>query len=114
MPAGQGWRTGADEQTTLKTDKPLRFGSLQVPAGTYGLHTIPNATEWTLIVSTRQSGWGIPYPKGEDLGRTPMKPGRASAPVEMLTFNIDDTTPGATLRLEWGGTSVAVPFTVGQ
>lgn len=114
MPVGQVWRTGADEQTTLKTDKPLRFGALVVPAGTYGLHTIPNAAEWTLIVSKRQSGWGIPYPKGEDLGRAPMKPGRAAAPVEMLTFNIDDTTPGATLRLEWGTTSVTAPFTVGQ
>ena len=28
MPAGQIWRTGADEQTTLKTDKPLKIGKL--------------------------------------------------------------------------------------
>ena len=38
-PFGKEWRTGADEATTLVTDKPLTFGgSLQVPAGTYTLY----------------------------------------------------------------------------
>ena len=38
---GREWRTGADEATTLKTDKPLKIGNLAVPAGTYTLYTIP-------------------------------------------------------------------------
>jgi hypothetical protein len=113
MPHGQVWRTGADEQTTLRTDKPLRIGTLVVPPGTYGIHTIPGASEWQLIVSKRASGWGIPYPAGQDLGRTSMKAGKTKGAVEQLTFNIDDTPAGATLRLEWGTTSVTVPFTVG-
>src|SRR5262249_28281285 len=41
MPPGQEWRLGADEATTLVTDKPLRFGTLTVPAGTYTLYTVP-------------------------------------------------------------------------
>jgi hypothetical protein len=113
MPHGQVWRTGADEQTTLKTDRPLRIGTLTIPAGTYGLHTIPGQSDWQLIVSKRTSGWGIPYPAGQDLGRTPMQVSKAQAPVEMLTFHIDDTPTGATLRIEWGTTSVIAPFTVG-
>ena len=36
-PNGKVWRAGADEATTLKTDKPLKFGTLSVPAG--NLHT---------------------------------------------------------------------------
>jgi hypothetical protein len=113
MPPGQIWRTGADEQTTLKTDKALKFGTLVVPPGTYGLHTIPGAGEWQLIVSKRPSGWGVPYPAGQDLGRTTMKAGTVKAPVEMLTFHLDDTPSGATLRIEWGTVSVSAPFTVG-
>lgn len=113
MPAGQVWRTGADQQTTLKTDKPLKVGALTVPAGTYGLHSIPGATEWQLIVSKRTSGWGIPYPAGQDLGRAAMKVGKTQAPVELLRFHIDDTPAGATLRIEWGSTSASVPFIVG-
>ena len=109
---GKEWRTGADEQTTLKTDKPLKIGTLSVPAGTYGLHTIPVNGTWQLIVSKRASGWGIPYPAGQDLGRAPMTMGKTSAPVEQLTIAVDDTPAGGALRVEWGGTKATVPFTV--
>jgi hypothetical protein len=110
---GKEWRTGADEQTTLVTDKALKFGTLSVPAGTYGLHTIPVNGQWQLIVSKRAKGWGIPYPKGEDLGRVPMTMGKTAAPVEKLTISVDDTASGGALNIEWGGTKATVPFTVG-
>ena len=110
---GKEWRTGADEQTTLKTDKPLKIGTLTVPAGTYGLHTIPVSGKWQLIVSKRPSGWGIPYPKDQDLGRVPMTTATATPAAEQLTIAIDDTPAGGTLRIEWGGTKATVPFTVG-
>jgi hypothetical protein len=113
MPAGQVWRTGADEQTTLKTDKPLKIGTLTIPPGTYGIHTIPGPAAWELIVSKRASGWGIPYPRGQDLGRVPMTVSKPATRVEQLTLVIDDTTAGAVLRIEWGTASATVPFTVG-
>src|SRR5688500_6731459 len=74
---GKEWRTGADEQTTLITDRPLKFGTLSLPAGRYGLHTIPMKGTWQLIVSKRPKAWGIPYPAGEDLGRVAMTMGKA-------------------------------------
>jgi hypothetical protein len=112
MPPGQEWRTGADEATTLRTDKPLRFGSLVVPAGTYTLYTVPGAN-WQLVVSKKTGQWGIPYPAGEDLGRAPMQVGKTSVPVEQLTIGIDDTPAGGTLRVEWGTTRASINFTVG-
>ncbi len=113
MPPGQPWRTGADEATTLVTDKDLTFGSLKVPAGTYTLYTVPGASDWQLIVSKKTGQWGVPYPQGEDLGRAPMALGKTPSPVELLTISIDDTPAGATLRVEWGTVSVTIPFTVG-
>jgi hypothetical protein len=113
MPAGKEWRTGADEATTLRTDRPLRFGSLAVPAGTYQIHSVPGPPAWQLIISKSTQAWGIPYPAGQDLGRTPMTATKTSAPVEQLTISIDDTPAGATLRIEWGTVSARVPFTVG-
>ena len=110
---GKEWRTGADEQTTLKTDKALKFGALTVPPGTYGLHTIPVKGEWHLIISKRASGWGIPYPTGQDLGRVPMTMGKTTAPAEQLTISADDTPAGGALHVEWGTTKATVPFTVG-
>jgi len=114
MPAGEEWRTGADEATTLVTDKPLKFGgTLSVPAGTYTLYTVPGDAGWLLVVSKKTGQWGVPYPSGEDLGRAPMKVGKTKAPVEQLTISIDDTPAGGTLRIEWGTVSATIPFTVG-
>lgn len=110
---GKEWRTGADEQTTLVTDKTLKFGNLEVPAGTYGLHTIPVNGTWQLIVSKRASGWGIPYPAGQDLGRVPMTMGKPASAADMLTISIDDTPAGGTLHIDWGNTRASIPFVVG-
>jgi len=110
---GKEWRTGADEQTTLKTDKPLKIGTLTVPAGTYGLHTIPVNGTWQLIVSKRASGWGIPYPAGQDLGRVPMTMSKPSASAETLTISVDDTPAGGAINITWGGTKATAAFTVG-
>ena len=110
---GKEWRTGADEQTTLITDKPLKFGTLAVPAGRYGLHSIQMKGQWQLIVSKREKGWGIPYPTGTDLGRVPMTMGKVPKPGENLTISIDDTPTGGTLHIDWGTTRASLPFTVG-
>ena len=37
MPAGQLWRTGADQATVLTTDKPLTFGTVKLAPGGYHL-----------------------------------------------------------------------------
>ena len=110
---GKEWRTGADEQTTLVTSKALKFGTLTVPAGTYGIHSIPVKGQWQLIVSKRPKGWGIPYPAGQDLGRVPMTMGKPPAMAESLTISIDDTPAGGTLHIDWGNTRASIPFTVG-
>ena len=110
---GKEWRTGADEQTTLITDKPLKFGTLSINAGRFGLHSIPVKGQWQLIVSRREKGWGIPYPAGTDVGRVPMTMGKAPKPGENLTISIDDTPTGGTLHIDWGTTRASIPFTVG-
>jgi hypothetical protein len=113
-PFGKVWRTGADEATTIVSDKPLTFGALVVPAGTHTIYTLPNENQWQLIISKTTGQWGIPYPEGDDLGRVPMKVGKRAAPVENLRYAIDETPAGGTLRIEWGTTSAAIDFTVGM
>jgi hypothetical protein len=113
MPPGQPWRTGADEATTLTTNKALTFGTLKLEPGTYTLNTIPGQ-QWQLLVGKleKPGQWGIPYNASLEIGRVPMTTGKTAAPVEQVTFAIDDTPAGATLRIEWGTTSASVPFTV--
>lgn len=115
MPAGKPWRTGADEATTLTTDKPLKFGTLSLQPGTYTINTQPGDKEWQLIIGKlgKPGQWGVPYNASLETGRAPMQVGKAKAPVEQLTISIDDTSAGGTLRVEWGTKSATIPFTVG-
>jgi hypothetical protein len=115
MPVGQPWRTGADEATVLKTDKPLKFGTLSLQPGTYTLNTQPGEKDWQLIVGKlgKPGQWGIPYNATLEIGRAPMSLQKTKAPVEQVTISVDDTPKGATLKVEWGTKSASIPFTVG-
>jgi hypothetical protein len=110
---GREWRLGADEATTLVTDKALRFGDLAVPAGTYTLYAITSGGNWQLIISKKTGQWGVPYPKGEDLGRVPMTVSKNASPVEQLTLSVQDTPQGGELRVDWGTTRATAAFRVG-
>jgi len=111
---GKEWRTGADQATTIKTDKRLTIGSLHVPAGAYTIYTIPTGGAWELIISKKTGQWGIPYPgKAEDLGRTPMELSTNSRPAEQLTYLIEEAPTGATLHIDWGITRASVAIRIG-
>lgn len=113
MPPGREWRAGADEATTLRSDRPLTFGTLAVPAGTHTINTVPGET-WQLVVIKGVPKWGIPYTPGQDLGRVPMTLTKLGKPVEQLTISLDDTPAGGTLRIEWGTVSARANFVVGK
>src|ERR1700761_8991085 len=51
VPYGQVWRTGANPATTLVTATDLKIGTLDVPAGTYTIYSMPKADQWRLIVN---------------------------------------------------------------
>lgn len=109
-PLGKVWRTGADEATTFTTEKDLMVGKLHVPAGTYGLFTIPDKAGWTLILNKTAKQWGaFKYDQGQDLGRTPMQVKTLEAPVEQLTIVIEPKgdTEG-TLKVIWDRTEASV------
>jgi len=116
MPPGREWRTGADAATIITSDKPLKFGAISLAPGTYTINTVPGEKEWQIVFGRleKPGQWGIPYQKQLEIGRTAMKVGKTSKPVENVTISIDDA-PGnsAALRIEWGTTSVTAPFTVG-
>jgi hypothetical protein len=112
VPFGKVWRTGADEATTLVTDRPLVFGTVEVPAGTYTLYTIPGEKEWTLVVSKQTGQWGTQYSEAQDLARVSMKRGATAAPVEQLTISLADTAAGGTLKVEWADTGATADFVV--
>jgi Protein of unknown function (DUF2911) len=115
MPAGQPWRTGADQATVITSDKPLTFGSVKLAPGSYTINTVPGDKEWELVLGKLGSPdqWGIPYLANLEIGRVPMKLERASSSTEQVTFSID-THESPTLRLEWGHVRASTRFRVGS
>ena len=111
VPYGQVWRAGANINTTITFSDPVMIEGKPLDKGTYGLHMIPNADEWTIIFSKNSTSWGaFTYDQAEDALRVTVKP-KAADMHNALTYDFDDLQPdSAVAELEWE--KVAVPFKI--
>jgi len=111
VPYGKVWRAGANENTTITFSDPVQVEGKPLDKGTYGLHMIPNADEWTIIFSKNSTSWGsFTYDEKEDALRVTVKP-KAADMHNALTYDFDDLQKdSAVVELEWE--KVAVPFKV--
>jgi len=112
VPYGKVWRTGANPATTLITASNLKIGTLDVPAGTYTIYTLPNADQWLLIVNKQTGQWGTVYNENQDLGRTPMKGNTLPTAQEKMSISFDHTRGNHTeLHVKWEKTDEYVDVT---
>lgn len=117
VPWGQHWRLGADEATLMITQKPLAFGSLEVPAGAYSLYMMPVEEGTSQLVINRQIGqWGAePYQEDMEVGRVDLSRESVDERVDQLTIALERVDGGGgRLRITWEHLSFAAPFSVGQ
>jgi len=103
VPYGKVWRTGANQATTITFGEDVNINGTKVPAGKYGLLTIPGETEWTVIIS-KQTDVSSPadYKQTEDLLRVSTQV--QSMPFALETFmiiigNISDNS--CTIGFAW-------------
>lgn len=106
---GQVWRAGANENTTIAFTDDVSVEGHPLPAGTYGLHMIPAADQWTVIFSKNSTSWGsFTYDDKEDAVRVTVKP-QSGDFQEALAYTFDDVKPDSTsATLRWA--KMAVPF----
>ncbi|MDQ3799531.1 MAG: DUF2911 domain-containing protein [Acidobacteriota bacterium] len=111
VPYGQVWRTGANENTTFEVSRDVTVNGQPLPAGKYGLHTIPNRDEWIIIFSKDNDDWGsYTYDEKKDALRVRAKP-QAADFQETMSLDFSDVTPTtAKVVLRWE--KINVPFTV--
>jgi tetratricopeptide (TPR) repeat protein len=111
IPYGQVWRAGANENTVITFADDVSVEGHALPAGTYGLHMIPAAEEWTIIFSKNSTSWGsFSYDQKEDALRVTTKPQPAEF-EETLAYTFEDVKPDSTsVTLRWA--KLAVPFHV--
>jgi hypothetical protein len=111
VPYGQVWRTGANEATTISFSDDVTINGQALKAGTYSLHTIPGADQWTIIFNSVANQWGsYTYDAAKDALRVTAKPEKSSF-TEWLEFDVPQlSTDQATVAIRWE--NVAVPFVV--
>ncbi|MBL8863481.1 MAG: DUF2911 domain-containing protein [Planctomycetes bacterium] len=110
VPYGELWRTGANAATKISFSTDVKWNGVRVPAGSYALFTIPDRTEWTVILNKvpDQSGTST-YDEAQDLNRVQVKPTVLSTPVENFRIDVDRIVGGSgVLSLAWDTTSVSV------
>ena len=114
VPYGRVWCPGADEATTLDSNRPLQIGTLRVPPGPHTIWMLPTATSWMLVVSKERSGFHTRYHASADLGRIELQKRRLDTPVEQLMFAIEKNAsgPGGLIAMMWETTRVAAAFAV--
>ncbi len=113
VPFGKVWRTGANGATTLTFSDDVTIGGTKIPAGKYGLLSIPNQDNWTLII-TRQLNVTSPaaYKAENDVVRIPVQAISLPFSIESFTMLFADITPSScNLQLLWENTMVVLPIT---
>lgn len=101
--AGKVWRTGANEATVFEVSQAVKVEGKELPAGKYGLYTIANEGEWTIIFNKTWDQWGTEYKEADDALRVKVKPGKAAQFAEKMTFNVNKN---GTVTLLWGDIKV--------
>jgi tetratricopeptide (TPR) repeat protein len=116
VPLNEVWRTGANNIPAITFDSPVSIAGHQLPAGTYGILTIPNKTEWTIIFSKNSNQWGsYTYQESDDVLRFKVKPTKLNKMIETFTMDFSEvTTQHATLSLRWEKTEVSFGITYNQ
>jgi hypothetical protein len=111
VPYDTVWSTGANEATTIEFSDEVWINGNKLAKGLYSLHTIPTATQWTVIFNSVAQQWGsYSYDAAKDALRVQVTP-EAADHREWMSFEIPEmTTDTAKIVLRWE--KLAVPFTV--
>ncbi len=92
VPYGEVWRTGANEVTSITFSDAVKINGNELPAGTYGIHTIPGKSEWEIIFSKdTEINSGSNYDAAKDALRIKVKPEEHHF-MERMTFMFTEVT----------------------
>ncbi|MBC7651257.1 MAG: DUF2911 domain-containing protein [Deinococcales bacterium] len=114
VPFGQVWRTGANSATILNFSEEVIIGGTTIKAGKYGLLTIPDKNEFTIII-TKDLNINQPslYKQENDVVRVMAPVMKTRNAVETFTMQFANIkNESCELHLMWDKLAVALPITV--
>jgi hypothetical protein len=86
---GKVWRTGANEATVFETNKDIQVQGKPLAAGKYGLFSIANGDEWTIIFNKTWNQWGAyNYKEADDVLRVTAKARQSEEFTEQFTITV--------------------------
>lgn len=112
VPFGNVWRTGANNATILNFTDSVTIGGTKIAPGKYGLLSIPNKDQWTLII-TKQLNVTSPaaYKQESDVVRVNAKTVTTKETEETFTMQFANVKPNSTdLEISWENTKVTLPI----
>lgn len=114
IPYNKLWRTGANSSTKITVDTEVTFAGNTIPAGTYGLYSIPSEKEWTIILSKNSKLWGAGgYNEAEDFIRFKVPSIQLDDTLETFSIHFENfNTNGGDLVIAWENTKVKIPVFV--
>lgn len=112
VPFGKVWRTGANNATTITFGEEVTIGGTKIKAGKYGLLTIPDKKNWTVIISKQVDVTNpVDYKQDQDIVRVEVKPMEMEQSMETFTMQFANVKPNACeLQLMWDKTAVSLPI----
>jgi Protein of unknown function (DUF2911)/Tetratricopeptide repeat len=108
------WRTGANNATTLTFSEEVMIGGKKIPAGKYGLLSIPDAKEWTIII-TKQLDVTSPsaYKQEMDVVRVSTPVVAMPYPIESFMIFFENVNSNSLeLMIIWEKTAVSLPIKI--
>jgi hypothetical protein len=113
VPLGKPWRTGANAATKISFTDNVSIGGKLLDTGSYVLYTIPNKTQWDVVLSK-----GNAYPGSEGFKESDDVL-HYTAPVILIKDKVETFTmqfanvknESCELHLKWGNADVVVPIT---
>ena len=113
VPLGKPWRTGANAATKIHFTDSVSIGGKTLDTGSYVIYTIPNKTQWDVVLSK-----GNTYPGSEgfkasdDVVHVKASVVAIKDKIETFTMQFANVkNESCELHLRWGNTDVTVPIT---
>lgn len=121
------WRTGANEATTVHLAQDAILAGVPLSAGQYTLYTVPNPTQWQLVMNATSGQWGLTRDemgadgvqyynrytdevRRKELDRVPISVGEVEY-HDTLTMSIHSLSPAVhELRVDWATTRLTLPL----
>lgn len=113
VPWGETWTPGANWATTFAVDRDVDADGHRLPKGKYSVWMVPGKGDWEVLFARPAHRFHMSRPKKDDVAlRYAVRP-EEGPHTELLTWSVPSVRgDSATLRMQWGTTSVPLHLVV--